>query len=96
MKKKKESKHIHKLKKVNLTRNPLKLPYWVLACQEPACSYYIAITLALGKMAKCWICSDPFLIDKVSIGHTKPHCNDCIKRKVKPNVMKLAELVEDI
>lgn len=95
-KKTKKHTHIHKLKRLDLTRNPDKKPYLVYACQQPGCNWYIAVMLAIGQVAECWICGDPFVIDKVSITHAKPHCNDCIKRKVKPEVEDLAKLVENI
>lgn len=95
-KKPKKPTHIHKFKRMNLTRNAEKTAYLVLKCQQPGCVTYIPIKLGVGQLAECWICGDPFVIDKVSITHTKPHCTHCIKRKVKPVVADLSELVKDI
>lgn len=88
--------HIHKYKRINLSRNPGVKPYLVFACQQPACGTYIAVGLIEGKLAECWICGDPFIIDKVSKYHSKPHCSGCIKKKVKPHVEALGDLVKDI
>lgn len=104
MTKKKKSKsdsHIHKYKRLNLARNYGKgehktKPFIVMACQQPGCPAYYRIELMMGKLAECWICGDPFVIDKVSISHVKPHCSNCIKRKVKPEVADLSDLVKDI
>jgi len=89
-------KHIHKYQRQNLTRNPDKAPFLVMACMQPACTHYIAKHLALGKLCECHICGDPFIIDKVSIDHARPHCNDCIKKKVRPEIDALAKLAEGI
>jgi hypothetical protein len=88
--------HIHKFRRVNLTRNPDKKDYIVLKCMQPGCVTYIPVALGVGQLAECWICGDPFVIDKKSVGHSKPHCIHCIKRKVKPIVENLSDLVKDI
>lgn len=88
--------HIHKYKRVNLTRDPKKKPYIVFACEQPGCSTYYTELLIIGQLAECWRCGDPFVIDKVSAGHVKPHCSACIKRKLPKIVDDLSKLVENI
>lgn len=87
--------HIHKYKRVNISTNKDK-PYIVMACQQPGCNTYYTILLIIGKLAECWKCGDPFIINKVSSTHAKPHCNDCIVKKVKPEVADLMKLTEGI
>lgn len=87
--------HIHKYKRIDISSNPDK-PYEVLSCQAGGCNSYVPVKLAMGKLAECWICGDPFLLDKISITHRKPHCTNCIKKKIKPEIANLSELVKDI
>lgn len=87
--------HIHKFKRVDLNRNKAK-PYLVMACQQPGCTSYYGAHLIIGKLAECWICGDPFIINKVSSTHAKPHCDNCIVKKVKPEIADLNKLVENI
>lgn len=96
MTKKKQPSHIHKFIRKNLTRDPKKKPYNVLACVEPGCSAYYVLALCIGKLATCWRCGTPFIIDAVSVDHLKPHCQACIKRKTTPEIDKLTELAEEI
>jgi len=95
-KKIKKPSHIHKFKRMNLTRNPDKKPYIVFKCQQPGCVTYFTKLLIEGQLAECWRCGDPFIIDKISSGQEKPHCHECTKRRVKPEVVDLANLVKDI
>lgn len=95
-KKKKLSKHIHKFERKDIARKAGTPPYVVMICRQPGCTTYYTLAFALGKIAECWVCGDPFVIDKVSITHTKPHCSDCIKRKVKPIIAELSDIVKDI
>lgn len=88
--------HIHKFFRKNLSRNPGVKPYLVYACQQPACTYYIPLTLALNKLAECWRCGDPFVMDKYSITLLKPHCNSCIKKPTNVNIEDLSKLAENI
>ena len=73
--------HLHKYKRVNLTRDPTKKEYLVLKCMKPVCSHYVPLNLALGKLCECNRCGDAMVIDKVSITLALPHCTDCTKRK---------------
>lgn len=73
--------HLHKYKRVNLTRDPAKKEYLVFRCTKPLCSHYVPVTLALGKLCECNRCGDAMVIDKVSVGLALPHCPACTKRK---------------
>lgn len=77
--------HLHKYKKLNLGRDGKE--YLVYRCMKPACSHYIPIAMAEGKLCECNRCGEPFIITKVQLTGSsmkpmaKPHCNDCIDRK---------------
>lgn len=73
--------HLHRYKRVNLTRDPEKKEYLVLKCTKPVCSHYVPLTLALGKLCECNRCGDAFVLDKVSVQLALPHCLECTKRK---------------
>lgn len=88
--------HFHLYKRVNLTRNPAKPPYLVLQCLAPNCTHYLPKKLAIGKLAKCHRCEEPFILDKETVELEKPHCTDCIKRKPNPNIDGLADFVRKI
>ena len=83
-------------KRENLTRNPDKKPYFVFRCIKPACNSHIPVNRALGKLAECNRCNNPFILDKETVQLAKPHCQDCIERKVKPIIDDLSDLVKDI
>ncbi len=87
--------HIHKFKRVDISADPKK-EYIVFACQQPACSTYYTKILIEGKLCECWRCGDPFIIDRISATHAKPHCSTCIKRRAKPEIADLADLIEKI
>lgn len=78
-------KHIHKYKKVDLGANGKE--YVVYRCMKPVCNSYIPVVLSEGKLCECNRCGNPMLITKATLIHsggkpmTRPHCNDCIKRK---------------
>lgn len=95
MTKKKLPNHIHKYKRINLSSDKSK-PYKVLACQQPACNHYITLALGVGKLAECWRCGNPFVIDKISVEHAKPHCHDCTRRKDQHVINELTKLVEGL
>jgi len=81
---KKLANHIHKYKKIDLGTDK---EYLVYKCMHPACSHYIPIALAEGKLCECNRCGEPMIITKVTLNGSnggpmaKPHCNDCIERK---------------
>lgn len=83
---KKPANHLHKYKKVDLSREK-DSPYLVYKCTKPACSHYIPLHLSEGKLCECNRCAEPMIITKQvltgSSGRpmTNPHCPNCIKRK---------------
>ena len=97
MSKKKKPDHVHEYVRMNMSRNPKKEPYVVLKCEAPACNHYMPEKFAVGKLAKCSRCGDPFIMDKTAaINHKKPHCSDCIKRKLKPELNDLINLANNM
>lgn len=80
--------HLHRYRKVNLSRTKGK-EYLVYQCIKPACSHYIPLQLAIGKLCECNRCGSPMLITKVQLNSSgggpmaRPHCTDCIDRKGK-------------
>ena len=91
--------HIHRYKKVNLSRDK-ENPYFVYKCTKPACSHYLPLDLAEGKMTECNVCNSPFLIAKEQLTRsggkamTRPRCTDCIKRKNTKEVEMMAEFLK--
>lgn len=89
--------HIHRYKKVNLSRD--KEPYEVYKCIKPACTHYVPLDLAEGKLCECNRCGEPMLITKNTLhgssnrAMTKPHCNSCVKRKEDKDVAAIAEFL---
>lgn len=95
------TRHIHLYKRVNLTpkwhlkKNPEKKPFLVLKCQKPTCGHYVRVDLAVGKLAECSRCNNPFILDKLTVTHANPHCRECIKTKKQPNIDKLMDFLND-
>jgi hypothetical protein len=93
--------HLHKYKKVNLGQNGKE--YLVYRCMKPACSHYIPLHLAEGKLCECNRCGEPMIITKIVLNTsggkptTFPHCPDCLKPKKEknPDVEALAEFLKD-
>jgi hypothetical protein len=77
------SRHLHKYKKINLARNQGtgKREYYVYKCLKPACSHYIRVDLAEGKLCECNRCGQPMIIGKSTLLLTLVHCNECTKKK---------------
>lgn len=86
MSKSKAANHIHRYKKVNLSRKKDQ-PYLVYKCMNPACSHYIPLHLAEGKLCECNRCGEPMIINKQvltgssNMPMTNPHCSNCIERR---------------
>ncbi len=99
MSKRKVANHTHRYKKVNLSNTKDK-PYYVYKCQKPACSHYLPVTLAEGTICECNKCFNPMLLTKAILTHssggpmTRPHCNDCVKRKKSDAVDAIAAFLE--
>ena len=71
------AKHIHQFKRVNLTRNPKKIPYIVYKCQQPDCSTYYPAELVVGKSCECPRCGETFIMEKEHTELENPRCNAC-------------------
>lgn len=70
-------KHVHKLKKHNY-----KTGVSIFFCILPDCHYKVETALVLGKECLCNICSQPFIMNEITIKLTRPHCINCGKTKV--------------
>lgn len=92
--------HIHLYKKLNLVSkyNQLKgkPPYLVFICIKPDCNHRIPLDQALGKLCECNRCGNEMILDKITIGLVKPHCQNCIVKKAQPELDKLNELLGDL
>lgn len=92
--------HLHRYKKVNLATNGGE--YWVYRCTKPACSHYIPIALAEGKLCECNRCGEAMIIGRETMTKssgrpmTLPHCGDCIKRRRTDDVDKIKEFLEGV
>lgn len=83
--------HLHKYKKIDLGRNGNK--FLVFKCTKPACSHYVAVHLAEGKLCECNRCGETMLLTKAAMQLAKPHCVNCVKRK-KTDVETVAAVQE--
>jgi hypothetical protein len=93
--------HLHLYKRIDLVPSwkQKKLgrdPYLVFKCQKPTCTHHVPVAQAMGMLCECNRCHNPMVLDKETIGLAKPHCQDCIVRKEKPEIDKLSELLKDI
>lgn len=92
--------HLHRYKKVNLSRDGQ--PYIVYKCTKPTCTHYVPIELAEGKLCECNKCGEPMLITKATLHGSsnrplaKPHCSNCVTRKKEKeqDVAAIAEFLE--
>ncbi len=90
--------HLHRYKKVNIARDGKE--FLVYKCVKPACSHYIRIDLAEGKLCECNKCGEAMIIGKITLTQsggkpmTKPHCLNCIKRKKVPDVEAITEFLD--
>jgi hypothetical protein len=95
------SNHLHKYKKVNLSRNKEE-PYFVYKCMKPTCSHYLPLNVAEGKLCECNRCGEPMLITKATLhgssnrAMTKPHCKTCTVRREDKDVAAIAEFITGI
>ena len=96
----KHSNHLHKYKKVDLSRKKGKDPFLVYQCQVPTCTHYIPITLAIGKVCECNRCGGVMVITKSTLTRSNggamlmPHCDDCIRRKNVETIIDVASFLE--
>ena len=101
MKKKIKKDHIHLYKRIDLVPKwkQTKLgrePYLVFICEKPGCTHRMPLDQAIGKICECRRCGEPFVIDKITVDLAKPHCQDCIVKRNKPELDKISELIKDI
>jgi hypothetical protein len=91
--------HIHRYKKVNLATTGDE--YLVYKCQKPACSHYVSLVLAEGKLCECNRCHETMIITKLQLTGSggkpmaRPHCGDCIKRKKPEEIDAIASFLHE-
>lgn len=89
--------HLHRYKKMDIGRNGNSFP--VYKCVKPACSHYVRVDLAEGKICECNKCGEPMLLTKAVLTHsgkkpmTKPHCSSCIKKRNAKDVEAIAGFI---
>ena len=89
--------HLHRYKKVNLSRNGGE--FLVYRCMKPACSHYVRLDFAEGKLCECNKCGEPMIITKAILRHsggkpmTKPHCGDCVKKRHDADTQAIADFL---
>lgn len=79
-----QPKHIHRLK-----RHRYKNGETIFFCMMPRCKYRSEFHLALGEEVICNRCSKPFIMNERSIRLDRPHCEDCVNRKIGKHGMGL-------
>lgn len=95
---KKSANHIHRYKKIDLSRDKNK-PYLVYQCIKPNCSHYLPIAQSLNKVCECNVCFNPMIISQVTLTRSgggpmaKPRCDECIKRKHKDELSAISEFL---
>jgi hypothetical protein len=92
--------HLHRYKKVNLSRDKDK-KYLVYKCVKPLCSHYLPIHLAEGKECECNICYNIMVITKETLTHSggtpaaRPRCDNCVRKRIKEEVTAIAEFLKE-
>lgn len=91
--------HIHRYKKIDIGADGKE--YLVYKCMKPACSHYVPIHLAEGKLCECNKCGDAMIISKAVLTHSakkpmaRPHCPNCIKRRRNETVEALDKFLNE-
>ena len=92
--------HLHRYKKVNIGSTGKE--YLVYRCMKPACSHYIRMELAEGKLCECNRCGEPMIITKDTLTHSnggkpmaRPHCQGCVKSRKQSDVAAIASFLAD-
>lgn len=80
--------HLHKYKRVKLSKK-----FTVYKCMKPACTHYVDVKLAEGKLCECNRCGSPMILTKSVADLARPHCIDCTKRKKEIPVADIAEFL---
>lgn len=92
--------HLHRYKKVNIGANGKV--FYVYKCMKPACSHYIRMDLAEGKLCECNRCGEPMIIGRETLTKSSskpmalPHCSDCIKRRENKDVEAIKEFLDGV
>lgn len=86
--------HLHRYKRRNIANGGK--PYFVFHCTKPACSHYVRVDMAEGKLCECNRCGQPMVLNRETVRLAKPHCTDCIKRKKSDDVANIAEFLSDL
>lgn len=90
----KAANHIHRYRRVNLSRVKGQ-EYYVLRCTKPACSHYVAVNMAEGKLCECNRCGNAMILNRETVRLAKPHCVDCIKRKKSADVAAITDFLAE-
>jgi hypothetical protein len=53
--------------------------YVVWKCMLPGCPHYIKDELVENRMTRCWRCGTEFVLDKLVMKLTRPHCKACTR-----------------
>jgi hypothetical protein len=89
--------HLHRYKKINIAKDGKE--FFVYQCMKPACSHYVRIDLAEGKLCECNKCGEAMIIAKATLTHSsgkpmaKPHCLNCVKRRRISDVEAITEFL---
>lgn len=89
--------HLHRYRKIDIGRNGNE--FVVYKCTKPACSHYIRIDLAEGKLCECNFCGETMIITKSVLTHSsskpmaRPRCPRCIRSKKQNAVTAIAEFL---
>lgn len=89
----KAANHLHRYKKVNIAGFG-RPKFFVFRCTKPACSHYVRLDLAEGKLCECNRCGGMMIISKIAKTMTNPHCLNCVKRKRPTDVEAITEFLE--
>lgn len=99
MSKSKKPQHLHRYKKVNLSRTKDK-EYLVYRCTKPTCNHYVPIELSEGKLCECNRCGEPMLITRRILTYLSgakpmalPHCVNCTKSRKQDDVTAISQFL---
>lgn len=97
------SRHLHRYRLKDLTRNPDKPPYNVYVCIQQDCTHHIRIELVDGKLAECNRCGEPFIMKLAKLKHgdriiVRPHCDNCTKtpERIKAKKEKMRNTIDEL
>lgn len=69
-------KHVHKYHRIRLGKNK-RIEY---KCAIPGCVHHLPPELVIGRECICWVCGEPFYLDKWALQLAKPHHRECIRK----------------